>query len=221
MGIALHLYVDANGGHFMPVSIYNYLVDPPAPISYWFGMQLDANPAPYTAINVWQGYLIPFMENNAAVQRCPDFSPPRFTLRFNGATSGYGYNYVYLGPGINPDYTSTNPYQLMTPVTYRLKDVVTTSRTIAFADSAHVREFGAGAPALEENAYLEAPSAQYPTVHFRHQSVANVFFIDGHVEQMTPTINPPSPWATPDGNLLRQKEELFDIGTTDALFNRQ
>jgi hypothetical protein len=50
-------------------------------------------------VDLTTGSLMPFMEKQAAVQRCPDFDPAMFTLRFSGATSGYGYNYNYLGLG--------------------------------------------------------------------------------------------------------------------------
>ena len=39
---------------------------------------------------------------------------------------------------------------------------------------------------LIEVPLMEAPTAQYPTVHFRHTQVANVCFLDGHVESLTP-----------------------------------
>ena len=70
---------------------------------------------------------MPFMEKQAAVQRCPDFDPAMFTLRFSGATSGYGYNYNYLGPGWNDQGK---------PFSYPLAKFSSTSRTIAFGDSA-------------------------------------------------------------------------------------
>ena len=40
--------------------------------------------------------------------------------------------------------------------------------------------YGAGQARLEENLYLylEPPSSQYPTVHFRHADTANMLFLD-------------------------------------------
>ena len=219
LGIALHLYCDDHRGHLMPVSTFNWM-DPQYPAPYWFGLVLDANPPPNTGVDVRQGYLMPYMEESVGIQRCPDFDDKNFKMRYQGATAGYAYNYLYLGPGVNPDWSASSPWVLSTPVTYRLKDVQALSKTIAFADSARVRGWGPDAPVLEENYYLEPPSSQFPTVHFRHDGVANVLMLDGHVERMKPAINPPSPWTDPASAILMAKENLHDLGEDDSLFDR-
>jgi prepilin-type processing-associated H-X9-DG protein len=152
------------------------------------------------------------VEKQAAVQRCPDFDRGQFTLRFQGATSGYGYNYKYLGPGFNTDNL---------PPAYRLTDVAATAETVAFADSGRVNWWSYPDPVLEENYYLEPPSSTYPTVHFRHAGTANVLFLDGHMETRTPTANPLPAYWPPAAADLRTKSGLFDLGETDALFDRQ
>jgi prepilin-type N-terminal cleavage/methylation domain-containing protein/prepilin-type processing-associated H-X9-DG protein len=220
LGIAMHLYTETHRGHLMPVSTFNWMA-PEYPAPYWFGLVLDANPPPNVGVNLREGYLAPYLEETVGIQRCPEFDENKFQLRYKGATAGYAYNYLYLGPGVNPDWSAPTPWTLTTPVTYRLKDVASTSQTIAFADSARVRGWGPGAPALEENFYLEPPSSQFPTVHFRHDDVANVLMLDGHVERMTSTINPPSPWTDPDSAILMAKERLHDLGVDDSLFDRQ
>jgi prepilin-type processing-associated H-X9-DG protein len=152
------------------------------------------------------------MEKQAAVQRCPDFDPAMFTLRFSGATSGYGYNYNYLGPGWNNQGL---------PFSYPLARISSTSRTIAFGDSARVNDwsYGAGQARLEENLYLEPPSSQYPTVHFRHAGTANMLFLDGHVEGQRPARNPLANWWSQAGIDLLERNNVHDIGTDDSLFN--
>jgi prepilin-type N-terminal cleavage/methylation domain-containing protein/prepilin-type processing-associated H-X9-DG protein len=220
LGIALHMYIEDHRGHLMPVSTFNWMA-PEFPAPYWFGLVLDSNPPPLTKVDLRQGYLSQYIEETVGIQRCPDFDVERFTLRYNGATAGYAYNYTYLGPGVNPDWSAPTPWSLTTPVTYRLKDIRATSQTIAFADSARVRGWGPDAPALEENYYLEPPSNQFPTAHFRHDGVANVLMLDGHVERMIPTFNPPSPWTDSASAILMDKEKLHDIGEDDSLFDRQ
>ena len=76
------------------------------------------------------------------------------------------------------------------------------------------------APVLEENYYLEPPSSGYPTVHFRHAGTANVLFLDGHLESRPPTDNPlPGYW--PDDAAAKCKQVgLYDVGSTDELFDR-
>ena len=211
MGIALQMYLDVNHGHLMPVSIHNWM-KPELPERYWFGAVLDSWPVPpeQRRIDRKQGFLMPFMEDVDAVQQCPEFGELRFRLRFKGASAGYGYNYSRLGPGINPDWTLSppSPDALMTPVTYRLRDVRSLSKTLAFSDSARIPFFDA---ALEENPYLELPEAQYPSTHFRHLGVANVLFLDGHVEALIPVTNPYPAWWSSEQQGLAAKEGLYDL----------
>ncbi|MBX6313932.1 MAG: DUF1559 domain-containing protein [Isosphaeraceae bacterium] len=214
MGIALAMYADTHGV-LPPVSLYDYTRPPSAanPARYWFGDILSTiGPNGLRDVDLTTGALMPFMEKQAAVQRCPDFDPTMFTLRFSGATSGYGYNYKYLGPGWNP---SGQPFS------YPLAKIGSTSRTIAFGDSARVNDwgYGPGQAKLEENLYLEPPSSQYPTVHFRHMGMANMLFLDGHVEGFRPTRNRLASWWSPAGRDLLEKQHVHDIGMDDDLFN--
>ncbi len=73
---------------------------------------------------------MPYMEGQRKSEQCPDFNPGQFQLRFQGATSGYGYNYVYLGAG--PSY----PAGIITWV--RLVTVASTSQTMSFADAIRI-----------------------------------------------------------------------------------
>ncbi|AGA30320.1 DUF1559 family PulG-like putative transporter [Singulisphaera acidiphila] len=214
MGIALVMYADTHG-LLPPSSLYNYNlpVSPTNPKRYWFGDVLETKgPNGLPDLDLTTGALMPFMETQTAVQRCPDFDPVMFSLRYSGASSGYGYNYKYLGFGWN---------QMGVPYSYPLAKFNTTSRTIAFGDSAQVNDwaFGPGQAKLEENYALEAPSSQYPTVHFRHRQVANLLYLDGHVEAQRPTKNPLAAWWSPAGLNLVEQSHLHDIGTDDALFN--
>jgi prepilin-type processing-associated H-X9-DG protein len=69
---------------------------------------------------------------------------------------------------------------------------------------------------------VEPPSGLYPAVHFRHVRTANVCFLDGHVEALSPgTRNPPPDWEPASATRLRDKELLFDIGANDSLWDRE
>jgi prepilin-type N-terminal cleavage/methylation domain-containing protein/prepilin-type processing-associated H-X9-DG protein len=214
MGIALAMYTDTHG-LLPPASLYNWTkpVSATNPARYWFGDVLTTtDPNGLPNVDLTTGALMPFMEKQAAVQRCPDFDPGMFTLRFSGATSGYGYNYNYLGLGWNDQGL---------PFSYPLAKFSTTSRTIAFGDSARVNDwsYGAGQARLEENHYLEPPSTQFPTVHFRHAGTANMLFLDGHVESPRPARNPVANWWSQAGIDLLERNHVHDIGTDDSLFN--
>lgn len=209
MGLALHHYTLYNGNQLIPVSTYNWMKPAGSTnrMLYWFGEVTGAG-----TIDLQQGFLMPYMEGNAKVQQCPDFGRGQFTLRFQGATSGYGYNYQYLGPGFNTQNL---------PPAYRITDVAATSDTVAFADSGRINWWGYPQPVLEENFYIDPPSNTYPTVHFRHLGTANVLFLDCHVEARTPVDNPlPGYWPQPAAD-LRKKAGLYDLDTTDALYDRQ
>src|SRR5262249_50083909 len=126
LGLALALYALNNNESLIPVSTFDWHLPPGPgnPARYWFGEVTGPGP-----IGRDRGFRPPYMEHQPAVQQCPDFGPARFKLRFQGATSGYAYNYWYLGPGINDQNL---------PIAYRLADVASTSATIAFADSGRI-----------------------------------------------------------------------------------
>ena len=206
MGLALRLYADSNNDRLMQVSTYAYPANgiPTYPQAYWFGTLTGP-----TEVDLTQGFLMPYMEGQKVIEQCPDFNPSQFQLRFQGATSGYGYNYVYLGPG--PSY----PTGVLTWVT--LSSVTSTSQTMCFADAGRIDYWDNPAnPTLQENYYCDPPSNQFPGVHFRHTHTANAVFLDGHVENMTPINNPPSPWATAAGEALRLQVEIFDLSANDG-----
>jgi len=209
LGLALHHYVLNHRDKLIPVSTFDW-TRPAGPGNrerYWFGEVTGPG-----QIDLTQGFLLPYMEGVTAVQQCPDFAKGQFVLRFQGATSGYGYNYQYLGPGFN-----TQGW----PSAYRITDVASTSQTLAFADSGRVNWWSYPQPVLEENFYTDPPSNGYPTVHFRHTGTANVLFLDGHVENRTPVENPlPAYWSAPAAE-LRKKAGLYDLGATDDEYDRQ
>ena len=67
------------------------------------------------------------------------------------------------------------------------------------------------------------PSWSYPNVHFRHGGgVANVVFVDGHVEPMTPVdnplpINPPNPYGWPQDAIgLKTKSRISDLSSAST-----
>jgi prepilin-type processing-associated H-X9-DG protein/prepilin-type N-terminal cleavage/methylation domain-containing protein len=206
MGLALTMYADTNQGRLMQATTYVYPTSGNVtyPQQYWFGTLTGPG-----QLDLTRGFLMPYMEGVRAVEQCPDFDPGMFQLRFQGATSGYGYNYVYLGAG--PSY----PAGIMTWV--RLVTISAMSRTMSFADAGRIDYWDDPAnPVLQENYYCDPPSNQFPGVHFRHSGTTNVAFLDGHVENMTPVNNPPAPWATAAGEALRLRVGLFDLSANDG-----
>jgi prepilin-type N-terminal cleavage/methylation domain-containing protein/prepilin-type processing-associated H-X9-DG protein len=208
LGLATHNYVSTFDGQLPAARTIENGVD-----RWWFGVTVGSD------IDPTRGTLMPFVENNRATLRCPNAGPSKIQQTYNGGTGGYGYNYEYLAP-LNyppPDY---NP--VWTPI--NIAWIQSTSQTIAFADTAGTwfPTFPeTGTPSLIEVPLMEPPSFQYPAVHFRHARTANVCFLDGHVESYTPgTRNPPPSWEPASATTVRDKELIFDIGSTDELWDR-
>jgi prepilin-type N-terminal cleavage/methylation domain-containing protein/prepilin-type processing-associated H-X9-DG protein len=163
-----------------------YLADSWPTQKCWFGL------VDYTTNNVWpsQGLIAMFVENNTRIYHCPSMTTDIAWL-YNGETGGYGYN-LNLG---YVDYSNwpAPPQQITTG----LKDYDTTTRTIVFSDAARIQLPWAGDPTLTatENFYLNGPDDSFaaPGTHFRHAGpVANVSFLDGHVEARS-AANVPTP----------------------------
>ncbi|MCC7421833.1 MAG: DUF1559 domain-containing protein [Planctomycetaceae bacterium] len=185
--LALHNYTETYAGVLVPYKIDDkaqeaYVLagfsgSTQGQIRYWFG-NVNYDAPVNQQLDFSKGALAPYMETNWQAFQCPDFGDAQVEqLRFDRMASGYGYN-SYLSPGTT--YDANWPPQLDTskPISYRLRDVVQTTQTIAFADSAQIDY----TVLLKENWRLEPPSQNFPTVHFRHFDTANVSFLDGHVE---------------------------------------
>lgn len=210
LGLALHMYADVHRGALIPAHTHNWM-RPAWPQRYWFGAILDPTTLGpnESRVDRTQAFLAPFYESNATLPLCPAMT--KVLPKFDRGTSGYAYNYRYLGPGVNPDWQGSDPNALTSPINYHLKDILSLTQTVAFADAAAVYDFGPHAGKPEETFYLEPPSGQFPSFHFRHSGVANVLFMDGHVRTMTAVHNPGSPWTTPSMQQARIQNGIADI----------
>jgi prepilin-type processing-associated H-X9-DG protein/prepilin-type N-terminal cleavage/methylation domain-containing protein len=210
LGLAIHNYVSTFDGTLPPGRTWELGKN-----RWWFG---ETSPGS-TTIDVPRGHLMPYLENNTNTLKCPTVDFSVVVLRYQGGTGGYGYNYHYLAP---LQYPPPDYLPVWSPI--KINWVQSTSQTIAFADSmgTWIDPWPTGTPALIEVPLLEPPSGQYPSVHFLHAGTANVLFLDGHVENVYPgTRNPPPSWEPSSATVLRDKERLFDIGSTDELWDRQ
>ena len=222
--LALHMYSDTFG-FLMPVSIYNSTIaagSPGGEARYWFGEVLS----PSNTLDFNRGFLNPYMENQKQSYQCPNFGASQVSeLRYNTMSTGYGYNHKYLGPGIKIDYPPPSYSPVLSPtqrVCYRFADVKQMTQTIAFADSAQANCVNwptCDNVNFRENFYLDAPSASYPNVHFRHTLTANAGFLDGHVESMQRDWTDPAGVVQVQRNFMYNKQ-LGQIGQDDSLFDR-
>ena len=156
----------------------------------WFGYVDWSN----NTVDSTGGSLAPFIEQNQAVFRCPSMESG-ITQLYGGHTGGYAYN-LNLGCTLYPP-----PSYSPRVVTRNLAYFPSTSRTLVFSDSARIQLPWAGDPVLKatENMYLQGPEDYdlytAPGTHFRHARVANVSYLDGHVDAFSPANVPlPSYW---------------------------
>src|SRR5262249_14027706 len=209
LGISVHHYAGTFEGILPPARTQQNGSD-----RWWFGQTTPGS----TVIDVKGGTLMPFVENNVGVLRCPSVDPTLIHLRYQGGSGGFGYNYEYLAP---LSYSPPTWAPVWRPV--KITSIVSTSQTVAFADSAGtwIDPWPTGTPIPIEVPLIEPPSGQYPSVHFRHTHSANVLFLDGHVEGFNPgTRNPPPWWEPPSAGALRDRTEVLDIGNDDSLWGR-
>ena len=205
LGLAVHHYAAANNDRLPPLLTIDH-DDPAFPIRWWFAADDAGGHYDHRG-----GHLMPYLENNKAALQSPAKAPGKVFLTHDGLTGGYGYNFAYLAP--------TGPNAAWRPVT--LPQVRSTSRTVAFANAVVVEQFPGQQARLAETAQAWPPSHRMPGVHFRMPgSVAHVLYVDGHVEAHTQgTRNPPGPADTPDVVRLRDEEKVFDLGSTDEVWD--
>jgi prepilin-type processing-associated H-X9-DG protein len=162
----------------------------------------------YSTSDVWheEGLLAPYIERSKAVLKCPS-SHPKIELLYKGATGGFGYN-MNLG---RVDFSNWPAPPAM--ITMRLAQFPATSRTIILTDAARISLPWSGDPVLRftEGFYVLGPQdpSATPFTHFRHGgAVANVAYLDGHVEAKTEEFSPSPPSWDAAANELRQKMRL-------------
>jgi prepilin-type N-terminal cleavage/methylation domain-containing protein/prepilin-type processing-associated H-X9-DG protein len=174
IGMATQLYVQDNDSNYFQ----HWFMSP----TYWFG-RIDSSVNPPIVIKA-DGLLQPYLKNYE-VQKCPSFQPDQFN--YGGATSGYGYNQIYLASPNPADWNTQGSQGVNEAILDRPAD------TAVFADSAQLDTFSGPTPVLKEILSIFPPSNtkgdgwEYPVVHFRHAGTSNVVFADGHVKAMKPT----------------------------------
>ncbi|NIL98756.1 MAG: DUF1559 domain-containing protein [Planctomycetales bacterium] len=129
-----------------------------------------------------KGAISRFIEQSQVVLRCPSMDTINYL--YGGETGGYGYN-LNLGATLYPP-----PLFAPVVVARKLSYFRSTTRTLVFTDAARIQLPWAGDPVLKatENMYLQGPDDlelyTEPGTHFRHGDIANVSFLDGHVDGM-------------------------------------
>jgi prepilin-type N-terminal cleavage/methylation domain-containing protein/prepilin-type processing-associated H-X9-DG protein len=209
LGLAAQNYASVASGVLPPAKTRDNAND-----RWWFA---EATPAG-KVVDFRRGHLMPYLENNSSALQVPAQAPGKVLLRYEGGTGGYGYNYRCLAPFRElPD--GSVVWTKVAVVTVR-----STSQTVAFCNAVTLAtEAATGRPRLVDTPLSEPPSARAPTVHFRQTGVlCHIVFLDGHVEARSDPTRNPIPAGDPPGYAaLRNQEHVFDLGTTDELWDRE
>jgi prepilin-type N-terminal cleavage/methylation domain-containing protein/prepilin-type processing-associated H-X9-DG protein len=210
IGLAVHNYASVCRG-----------VLPPARTSangndrWWFAETTPAG----AIVDFHNGHLMPYLEYNYRALQGPAQAPGKVYLQYWGGSGGYGYNHRYLAP-FEPQPDGSVIWR---PVL--LATVAATSQTVAFCNAVDVtlQPLSTGSPSLIEVPLSEPPSARKPSVHFRQfGGIAHILFLDGHVEgRIDGTRNPPAVGEPAAIVKMRDDEKVYDLGSTDALWDRE
>jgi len=167
LGVATHLYLSDHQQLF-----FNYSENTDDGKLWYFGLEPWSSvggPEGKRTLDPTKGPLYPYIQSVGGVEICKAFpyDSALWKPKFKGASYGYGYNTFLSGRSL---LTIEQP-----------------SQVIIFGDCAEVNNFQAPAspnhPMLEEFYMIENT---FTTVHFRHDGLAEMLFVDGHVEALPP-----------------------------------
>jgi prepilin-type N-terminal cleavage/methylation domain-containing protein/prepilin-type processing-associated H-X9-DG protein len=194
LALALHNYESAHGTLPAP-AVYtadsgNFALG--FPVQRWFGLTTTDTTTWTTRVDPLRGTLAPYYESNNKVLACPVLNRQQVRAVYEGVTGGYGYNKALEGR--------------------KVVHFGSTGTTIAFAESALLscapdcaaQEADTIAPPYP----LPAPSPWglfHTMTHFRHGGLAQIAYLDGHVEAATEVpVATPANWPA-SADPLRRK----------------
>lgn len=178
LALANQMYSSDYDAHYAPASLDYYETD----LQRWFGTR-DAS----GAFQAKSGPLVPYLKENGALRRCPDFQP-KAGAGFDIGAGGYAYNDVAIGSRVwqNRAYSASAYHG-----SAQESEIARPAGIVMFADSAIDTGSDGG---LVEYEFLDAPPtiiAQIadaysldPTAHFRHHALCSAAFTDGHVRAL-------------------------------------
>ena len=198
--VAVQLYYDSLGS--LPPA--NLMSTWPTQVT-WFG-EVDYSTG---EVDAAKGLLAQFIERNNAVFQCLSFDRGQAEFLYNGATGGFGYNQNLGGV----DWSDPSNPRL---IEYGMQFFPSKSTTIVMTDSARISLPWSGDPVLRatETLYIQGPQDPFaaPCTQFRHIDMANVAFLDGHVETRREIVTPsPSHWDA----AANEMRSILQIGYVD------
>lgn len=201
-------YADDNAGRFVPAA--SDIGD--ENLHRWHGVREDAS----SPFDPTRGPLWIYMGRSGGLKTCP--TAPNLSGTFEAGCGGFGYNQAYVGGTSYRNYPPESD-----AVASSMSDIAHPTRTVMFADAAITNSKGPAEYSFAEPPYHVSPDGPTytttPSIHFRHNTFANVGWCDGHIsaERMTFT-RPPSPFYRGDNKRYR----VGYFGTDDnSLFDNK
>ncbi len=187
---------------------YVYLGGPNYATKWWFGLAATDPTTWATTLDPMQGLLTPYYENNSKVTTCPSLNPPPGFFQYSSGTGGYGYNRAVGNR--------------------RIVQIQATSTTYLFCDSALLTCVPGSPCTMQESDAIvgPVPLSTYSSwglyqamTHFRHTTVGNMAFLDGHVQTMERTFTPwDASWPTDAAGYIQLNKLGFPT-TSNAPYN--
>lgn len=181
--LALAVHNSESSTQKLPVAVDSSVAWPNG--RYWFGSTVSQTVSPWAVISVdpRRGILTPFYENNTQVTQCPMFEAYPIKRIYQGLTAGYAYN-RYLG--------NRKIIHFSTSSTFLFTEVA----LIQNSDGSLEEPFGGYFGSPED--FQQDPWKSAATLtHFRFGGgLANVAFLDGHVDSRQPvSVAIPTGWS--------------------------
>jgi len=183
LALAVHNYEGTNQ-KLPPASVYT----PGSPnytVQYWYGLvSYSSSTYSVTGTDPTRGILTTYYENNTKVAKCPMVEAYPITATVGGLSQGYAYN---------------------RHVANQKMATLATSRTFLFTEQLQLNPNGSLQEVADSFGSPHVPNPYGGTnafnaygvncTHFRFAGVANVAFVDGHVETRTPIDLPVAPFT--------------------------
>jgi prepilin-type N-terminal cleavage/methylation domain-containing protein/prepilin-type processing-associated H-X9-DG protein len=215
------MYADDNNSRYVPAA--PDINAPGGGLKRWHGGRTNRNvPFEPKAGPMWS-----YLGKSGGLKECPTapWRAKRSSDRdgFESGCGGYGYNAAYVGGTYDK-----NPYPLCARVASTTSEIRVPSKTVMFTDSAIPSPTVQRRDAhLIEYSFCEPPYAivgastwhtTSPTVHFRHNGMANVVWCDGHVTSQKMSFTTPT-------NAYEADNAAFEVGwfgpDDNSLFDRE
>ncbi len=168
-------------------------------LNRWHGKRDSVN----LAFDSTRGPLVPSLGPDGAIHACPSFE--FYAKDFEAGNGGYGYNNAYIGVQI----VGSGPGRALvtTDQAGAYSDrVKRPGETIMFTDSAFAGKTLIEYSFAEPRFQLQFPTYRTdPSIHFRHDGLANVGWCDGHVDAHVMTF-------THHSGFYRSDPKSFHIG---------